>query len=173
METQKKVRYSIHPNDWAFSLDLTDAYLHVRITYLHVRIYPSSCKYLRFALKDKTFKFRALPFGLSTSPYVFTHLMTVIASHLHRKAVTLFPYLDDWLSRNQNSLTLLEHRHFIIQLIVNLALIINQEKSDLIPSQKFIFIAGLGGSVGCAVRLETRRSRVQPPPRSATFFRGD
>ena len=27
--------------------------------------------------------------------------------------------------------------------------------------------------VGCAVRLETRRSRVQPPPRSATFFRGD
>ena len=33
--------------------------------------------------------------------------------------------------------------------------------------------AGLGGSVGCAVQLETRRSRVQPPPRSATFFRGD
>ena len=33
--------------------------------------------------------------------------------------------------------------------------------------------AGLGGSVGCAVWLETRRSRVQPPPRSATFFRGD
>ena len=33
--------------------------------------------------------------------------------------------------------------------------------------------AGLAGSVGCAVRLETRRSRVQPPPRSATFFRGD
>ena len=32
---------------------------------------------------------------------------------------------------------------------------------------------GLGGSVGCVVRLETRRSRVQPPPRSATFFRGD
>ena len=33
--------------------------------------------------------------------------------------------------------------------------------------------AGLGGSVGCAIRLETRRSRVQPQPRSATFFRGD
>ena len=32
---------------------------------------------------------------------------------------------------------------------------------------------GLGGSVVCAGRLETRRSGVQPPPRSATFFRGD
>ena len=33
--------------------------------------------------------------------------------------------------------------------------------------------AGLGGSFGCAVWLETRRSRVQPLPRSATFFHGD
>ena len=32
---------------------------------------------------------------------------------------------------------------------------------------------GLGGSVGCAVQLETRRSRVQSQPRSATFFRVD
>ena len=30
--------------------------------------------------------------------------------------------------------------------------------------------AGLGGTVGCAVRLETRRSRVQPPPRSQHSF---
>ena len=37
----------------------------------------------------------------------------------------------------------------------------------------FTWMSSLGGSVGCAVRLETRRSRVQPPPRSATFFRGD
>ena len=32
---------------------------------------------------------------------------------------------------------------------------------------------GLDGSVRCTIRLETRRSRIQPPPRSATFFRGD
>ena len=36
-----------------------------------------------------------------------------------------------------------------------------------------LYFSGLGGSVGSAVRLETRRSRVQLPPRSATFFRGD
>ena len=32
---------------------------------------------------------------------------------------------------------------------------------------------GLSGSVGCVVRLETRRLRVQPLLRLATFFRGD
>ena len=30
METQRKVKDAIQLNDWAFSLDLTDAYLHVR-----------------------------------------------------------------------------------------------------------------------------------------------
>ena len=39
-------------------------------------------------------------------------------------------------------------------------------------SSKLIGV-GLGGSVGCAIRLETRRSWVQPLQRSATFFRGD
>ena len=34
----------------------------------------------------------------------------------------------------------------------------------------FFFLAGLGGSVGCAVRLETRRSPVQSPPRSGHSF---
>ena len=43
-----------------------------------------------------------------------------------------------------------------------------------LPGWSFISsYAGLGGSFGCAVQLETRRSRVQPQPRSATFFRGD
>ena len=133
METQRKVRNAIRQNDWAFSLDLTDAYLHVPI-------HPRSRKYLRFTLKGRVFHFRALPFGLSTSPYIFTLLMTVIATYLRRRAIILHPYLDDWLSRNQSRLILLEHRHFIIQLITSLGLIINQEKSDLIPTQMFTFI---------------------------------
>ena len=37
---------------------------------------------------------------------------------------------------------------------------------------QYLNMSGLSGSVGWAIRLETRRSRVQPPPRSATFFPG-
>ena len=48
--------------------------------------------------------------------------------------------------------------------------LILQRKTRLSISYDF---AGLGGSIGCAVRLETRRSRVQPLPRPATFFCGD
>ena len=48
-----------------------------------------------------------------------------------------------------------------------------QQKAFWLLRQCKCSLAGLDGSVGCALRLETRRSRVQPPPRSATFFHGD
>ena len=132
METQRKVKNAIQLNDWAFSLDLTDAYLHVSES--------GNSKYLRFTLGGRVYQFKALPFGLSTSPFVFTRLMTVIATFLRRRAITLHPYLDDWLARNQNRRRLLEHRQFILSLIISLGLIINYEKSDLVPAQVFTFI---------------------------------
>ena len=66
--------------------------------------------------------------------------MTVIATFLRRRAITLHPYLDDWLARNQNRRKLLEHRQFILSLINSLGLIINYKKSDLVPAQVFTFI---------------------------------
>ena len=41
---------------------------------------------------------------------------------------------------NQNRRRLLEHRQFILSLITSLGLIINYEKSDLVPAQVFTFI---------------------------------
>ena len=133
METQRKVKDAVQLNDWAFSLDLTDAYLHIPIHY-------RSRKFLRFTLRGRVYQFKALPLGLSTSPFVFTRLMEVIATFLRRRAITLHPYLDDWLARNQNRRRLLEHRQFILSLINSLGLIINYEKSDLVPAQVFTFI---------------------------------
>ena len=103
LETQRKVKDAVQLNNWAFSLDLTDAYLHIPI---HHR----SRKYLRFTLRGRVYQFKALPFGLSTSPFLFTRLMKVIATFLRRRAIILHPYLDDWLAQNQNRQRLLEHR---------------------------------------------------------------
>ena len=50
METVKSVRQSIMVNDWAFSIDLTDAYLHVPI-------HPISRKYLQFIYGHQIFQF--------------------------------------------------------------------------------------------------------------------
>ena len=107
METANKVRQAIQPNDWAISLDLTDAYLHVPI-------HRQSRKYLRFCLEGQTYQFKALPFGLATSPYVFTRVMVAIATYLRKRAIVLFPYLDDWLVRNQIRQEILRDRQFTL-----------------------------------------------------------
>ena len=96
METQREVRNAIRLNDWAFSLDLTDVYLHVRI-------HPQSRKYLWFTLNGRVYHFKALPFGLLTSPFVFTLLMMVIATHLRIRAIKMHPYLELVISEPKSS----------------------------------------------------------------------
>ena len=76
--------------------------------------------------------------------------------------------LDDWLSRNQNRRLLLQHRQFIIHLISALGLIINQDKSDLIPSQDFVFIGMEFHTLQNVVRVP--KDRVPPLLQLINFF---
>ena len=119
METVKSVRQSISNNDWAVSIDLTDAYLHVPI-------HPHYRKYLSFRM--------------SLNPWIFTKLMYVIAAHLHERAISVFPYLDNWLIKNLIRSRLLYQTKYCLQVIQNLGFIPNLKKSKLIPAQNFTFI---------------------------------
>ena len=67
MFTTNSVLSSVQKGDYSFRIDLQDAYFHVPV-------YPSSRKYLRFAFENKVYQFQMLPFGLNTSPQVFTRL---------------------------------------------------------------------------------------------------
>ena len=68
---------SLQKGDWATSLDLRDAYFHIPI-------HRKSRRYLRFFFKGKIYQFRALPFGLSVSPYVFSRVLKVVLRHVRR-----------------------------------------------------------------------------------------
>jgi len=61
--------------DFMGSIDLKDAYFVVPIFEEHK-------KFLRFKFKGKIFQFSCLPFGLCTSPYVFTKIMKPIVNKL-------------------------------------------------------------------------------------------
>ena len=98
LETVKFVRQWMMDNDWSVSIDLTDAYLHVPI-------HPQSRKYHRFVYEDQTFHFTALLFGMSLSPWIFRKLMDVITAFLCQRAITVFPYLNDWLIKDLISRT--------------------------------------------------------------------
>ena len=133
METVKSVRQAMRLNDWAVSIDLTDAYLHVPI-------HHQSRKYLRFVHEDQVYHFSALPFGMSLSPLIFSKLMDVIAAFLRQRAVSVFPYLDAWLIKNLIHNRLITQTKICIQTIQSLGFLRNLKKSDLFPAQKFTFI---------------------------------
>ena len=114
MTTPRTVTNAMHKGDWAVSIDLKDAYFHIPI---HVR----SRRLLRFdvATDDglRVFQFRALPFGLTSAPRVFTKVILPVGHHAHLHAVCLLQYLDDWLLRSPYKLLLAQQTSWLLDII--------------------------------------------------------
>jgi hypothetical protein len=98
MLTTKELALTLQKGQWTTSIDLSDAYLHIPI-------HKDSRKYLRFVHRGVVFQSKALPFGLSDSPYVLTQVIKVVLQTAQSQGVQLLGYLDDWLNRGFQSLS--------------------------------------------------------------------
>ncbi|XP_078497067.1 uncharacterized protein LOC144753171 [Lissotriton helveticus] len=147
MLTLAQVLAALNPGDWMVALDLQDAYFHIPVL-------PAHRRYLRFMVGHEHFQFTVLPFGLTSAPRVFTKVMAVVAAHLRRLGVSVFPYLDDWLLKAGSPQTVVSHLQTTADLLHQLGFSINVPKSHLCPSQKLLFIGAV---------LDSARFRVYPP----------
>ena len=150
METTASIRAAVLPGHWAVSLDFSDAYFHIAI-------HPSSRKFLRFTDGFLVYHFKALPFGLTSAPRVFTKVMGAIASRAHSEGARLHPYLDDWLLLHLHPHLLLEDLGRVRDLATGLGLLLNIEKSELIPCQEFTFVGMTFHTVLKIVRIPEAR----------------
>lgn len=96
MHTMKKVINLLKPRHWAISLDLSDAYLHVPIFQKHRR-------FMRFCVANQCHQWRAMFFGPTCAPRIFTKLVTVVAAYLRIKNIRIVVYLDDWFNCESKS----------------------------------------------------------------------
>jgi hypothetical protein len=135
MESLKSVILATQPGEWLASVDLKDAYFHVSIRESHR-------KFLRFALQGKRYQYRVLPFGLSTSPRVFTKVLAPVMAALRTEGIHIHPYLDDILIRAQGPAELRSSVQRTLQLLFRTGYVINQEKSQLLPTQDLVYIGG-------------------------------
>ena len=133
METPESIRTSLVPGEWVSSIDLSDAYLHIPI-------HPNSRKYLRFCYKAQVFQFTSLPFGLATAPQVFTMIVKEVRLMALSRGLRIHQYLDDWLIRSQSQEESQRDTQAVVDLTQSLGWIINQEKSELKPTQVFSFV---------------------------------
>ncbi|MEL7079690.1 MAG: reverse transcriptase domain-containing protein, partial [Cyanobacteria bacterium J06582_2] len=118
MESPKSVLSAILRDDWMVSIDLKDAYFQIPI-------HPESRKYLRFVFAGMVYQFRALCFGLSTAPQVFTRVFTQVGRWLRLLNIRVLLYLDDWLVLDQVRSKILRDVDVILCLSQELGFLIN------------------------------------------------
>ena len=140
MESLQSVLLSVHQGDWMVSLDLKDAYLQVPM-------HSESRKFLRFMVGGKVYQFKVLCFGLSTAPQVFTRVMAPVSAILHRTGVRLRRYLDDWLIQGSSREQVLLALKTVLRLCSSLGIVVNWEKSRVIPTQRMVYLGVILDSI--------------------------
>ncbi len=152
MLTQKRIFQCVRPFDWFAAIDLKDAYFHVSIL-------PRHRPFLRFAFEGRAYSYKALPFGLSLSPRVFTKVVEAALVPLREAGIRILNYLDDWLILAQSRALLCEHRDMVLSHLSRLGLQVNREKSKLSPTQRISFLGMELDSVNLTARLSEERSQ--------------
>ena len=133
METAASIRESLREGDWAASIDLSDAYFHILV---HKR----DRKFLRFQWGGQTFQFCALPFGLSLAPWAFTRVVREFLLRLRSLGIRIHAFLDDWLILASSQVLCQQNVEASLDLARSLGFRPNLQKSDLTPSQQFVFL---------------------------------
>lgn len=150
MESIRTITMALQSQDYMASLDLKDAYFHVPIAKKHQ-------KYLRFAILDKAYQYKVLPFGLSSSPRVFTKVLSPVIAKIRLLGVHIYPYLDDLLIRAQSQERLKESVKIAIESLISVGFVINLKKSETIPVQNIEYIGGVFNTREEKVSLPLRR----------------
>ena len=133
METSQSILQSVRRGDWIVSIDLKNAYLQVPV-------HPDSRRFLHFVVDGQVYQFRALCFGLSTAPQVFTRVMAPVLLIFHRIRIRLLRYLDDWLLLASPHQETLQARDTVLSLCRRLGIVINPQKSVLNPCQMVTYL---------------------------------
>ncbi len=174
MLMQNRIFGCIRPQVRSAAFDLKDPYFHVSIL-------PRHRPFLRFAFKGRAYQYKVLPFGLSLSPRVFTKVAEAALVSLREHGVRILNYLDDWLILAQSQDQLCEHRDLVLSHLSQLCLLVNWEKSKLLPMQKISFLGmefGFGqsdsesrGGRGRVARCGSKslQPATKPSPRGQTF----
>jgi hypothetical protein len=120
--------------DWATSLDLKNAFHHVRV-------HPSYSPFLGFVHRGQFYRYTAMPFGARHSPRIFTralgYAMAYIRAHWQ---VRIIAYMDDILILHQDrqylEISTLQIASYLRRLGWTLAL----EKCEFTPQHEITFL---------------------------------
>ena len=130
METLQSVREWIKPGFYCVSLDIKDAYLHIRV-------HKGSRKYLRFNWLGQLLEWCVIPFGLTCSPRVLTKILKPVIAFIRRVwGILISIFMDDILLQAASIEQCILHCHIVIIVLMSLGWSLKWAKCDLVPNQK-------------------------------------
>ena len=138
MDHISKIVPCIKEDLWGTTMDLEDAYFHLRIK-------RKFQKYFAFALWDedqvklRVFIFQVLPFGLSTAPWSFNRVTKPVKRCLRSQGILVLSFLDDFLNLAPR-LQITANTNKTVSLLGKLGFQVNWEKSCLVPSQRVVYL---------------------------------
>ena len=147
MENLKLIPDLVTEGDFCAKIDMREAYFAIRI-------HPTHRRYLAIEWKGRVLQHTCLCFGLSSAPYIYTRVMRTIAEFLRARGVRLVHYLDDWGIFGSSERELRKHLDFARKVFSSLGLLINEEKSILIPNDRMEFLG---------LMVDTRRAKFEIP----------
>ncbi|KAM9957096.1 hypothetical protein ACTFIR_003833 [Dictyostelium discoideum] len=114
--------------------------LDIKKAYLHVLVDPQYRDLFRFVWKGSHYRWKTMPFGLSTAPRIFTMLLRPVLRMLRDINVSVIAYLDDLLIVGSTKEECSSNLKKTMDLLVKLGFKLNLEKSVLEPTQSITFL---------------------------------
>ena len=133
MENAQTIRRSLDQGMWVFFIDLKDASFHIPI-------HPPTKTFLRICTGNRVFQFKALPFRISSAPWLFIKIFQQLAMILGKKYIAIHQYLDNWLNKQWSREKSLQDRQKTLLLCQQMGCLINWDKSELDPTQQLDFV---------------------------------
>ena len=128
MEGLDIVKSLVKRGDYMLSLDLNQAFYHVPLA-------RNQRQYFAFDFLNKRYCFTCLPFGLTTSPRVFTKILKPLIGLLRQQGMRIVTYLDNILIMAILKKEVLDQTSHLISALQNHGFTINIKKSCLNPTQ--------------------------------------
>ena len=161
METLESILQLVTPSCFMTMIDLVEAYLMI---YIHK---DNHC-YLKFYLNGKLLQYICLPFGLTSSPRIFSKLMKVVVSTLRKRDYIVCFYLDDRGQKGDTYSKCLEACEATYNLLLELGFLPNDKKSSLIlclEVLRHIIDSGIRKHIPYKACFHSQQNRIKTSPK--------
>ncbi len=156
-EDLKTAKQYVQPGCFGYSFDLKAGYHHIDVCTEHQ-------KYLGFTWtiegKKKYFVFTVLPFGLSSSAYIFTKVVRPLVKNWRLKGIKTVVYLDDGFGTEETYQVCKKNADIVKADLISAGFVPNKDKCKWEPSREVEWL-GFTWDLNCCVLKIPDRKKVE------------